>query len=366
MNTTLLPPPPGGPQDKGPALLAVALAFTISALLFVLPRVYVRTWMNNAFGWDDVMVIVAMVFAIIDAGFLVPSVLLGYGQHMYYLSDDNLIEALKWYYLVIPPLVISLGASKISICLLLLRILDRTRNKFKRYFPYGIIVISVAVAVPSAGYTLGQCQPLKKLWNPSTPGHCQDPSKYVKFGYANGVVNAVSDFALALFPISFIKDLHLRTDKKVILGVLMCCGVVCGMLAIARTVLIARLATFSDITYRSVDSTILALAEENVSIIVSCVPTLGPAVQLIHDKFKLWKSSQRPIKQVHGSSRDCQSSSPIPLHELRDLRKDIQYDYRAAAAPNTYKNRQDSYESLTSLVPGIRRTTEVEIQRSPV
>lgn len=105
---------------------------------------------------------------------------------MYYLSDDNLIEALKWYYLVIPPLVISLGASKISICLLLLRILDRTRNKFKRYFPYGIIVISVAVAVPSAGYTLGQCQPLKKLWNPSTPGHCQDPSKYVKFGYANG------------------------------------------------------------------------------------------------------------------------------------------------------------------------------------
>ena len=71
MNTTLLPPPPGGPQDKGPALLAVALAFTISALLFVLPRVYVRIWMNNAFGWDDVMVIVAMVRRRISARLLI-------------------------------------------------------------------------------------------------------------------------------------------------------------------------------------------------------------------------------------------------------------------------------------------------------
>lgn len=115
-----------------------------------------------------------------------PEVLVGYGQHLYYLSDGDIIEALKWNYLATPLLVFSLAASKISICLLLIRVLEKTNDKFKRWFPYAVIVILVAVAVPSAAYTLGQCQPVRKLWNPATPGHCQDPSIFVKFGYANG------------------------------------------------------------------------------------------------------------------------------------------------------------------------------------
>lgn len=39
-------------------------------------------------------------------------------------------------------------------------------------------------------------------------------------------INAFGDFALALFPLSFIKDLHLERRKKIVLGWLMCCGVV--------------------------------------------------------------------------------------------------------------------------------------------
>jgi len=54
-------PPPGGRQNKGPAFLTVALVFTIIALMFVLVRVYVRIWVNPAFGWDDGMVILSMV-----------------------------------------------------------------------------------------------------------------------------------------------------------------------------------------------------------------------------------------------------------------------------------------------------------------
>lgn len=59
--SSILPPPPGGRQNKGPTFLAVALVSTILALSFVLTRVYVRVWLKRAFGWDDGMVIVAMV-----------------------------------------------------------------------------------------------------------------------------------------------------------------------------------------------------------------------------------------------------------------------------------------------------------------
>ena len=97
-----------------------------------------------------------------------------------------MIEALKWNYLATPLLVFSLAASKISICLFLLRALAQTRVRFKRSFPYGIIILLTAIAVPSAGYALGQCQPVRKLWNPATPGQCKNPEIFVRLGYANG------------------------------------------------------------------------------------------------------------------------------------------------------------------------------------
>jgi len=125
---------------------------------------------------------------------------------------------------------------------MLLRVLDQTRTKFKRSFPYGIIALLTVIAIPSAGYALGQCQPVRKLWKPLTPGHCQDPGIFVKLGYANGgqqtavwirlrkltsaAINAFGDFALALFPISFIKHLQLQFYRKVVLSLLMCCGIV--------------------------------------------------------------------------------------------------------------------------------------------
>jgi len=178
----------------------------------------------------------------VSTSFNIPEVLAGYGQHLYYLSEGDVIESLKWNYLATPLLVFSLAASKISICLMLLRVLDQTRAKFKTSFPYGIIALLTVIAIPSAGYSLGQCQPVRKLWNPLTPGHCQDPGIFVRLGYANGgqqsavesrlrrltsaAINAFGDFALALFPISFIKDLHLPFHRKVILSLLMCCGIV--------------------------------------------------------------------------------------------------------------------------------------------
>lgn len=180
----------------------------------------------------------------VSTGFNVPEVTAGYGQHLGHLSDRQVVEVLKWNYLATPLLVFSLATSKISICLFLLRVLDQVRLKFKRPFLYTIILLLTLNAVPSAGYALGQCQPVRKLWDTATPGRCQDPRIFLYVGYANGgwdpgiptlshhpklknsAVNAFGDFALALFPISFIKNLQIGYSSKVVLVVLMSCGVV--------------------------------------------------------------------------------------------------------------------------------------------
>ncbi|KAL2058661.1 hypothetical protein ABVK25_001391 [Lepraria finkii] len=362
-----LQPPQGGRHNKGSAFLSVALVFTIIALMFVLARIYVRIWVKHAFGWDDGMVILSMLLALVSTSFNIPEVLAGYGQHLYYLSDGDIIESLKWNYLATPLLIFSLAASKISICVFLLRVLDRTRAKFKRSFPYGIIALLTVIAIPSAGYSLGQCQPVRKLWNPLTPGHCQDPSNFVRLGYANGAINAFGDFALALFPLSFIKDLNLSFHRKVVLGLLMCCGIVCGVLAITRTILTGDLTAQSDVTYDSVDSSLFAVVEENVSIIVSCVPTLGPIFQSIDDKLKFLKSTHYPNKNGHTPQSDPHKGTSISLHVIPNPpRAVIQYESSAAAAGNTYEDSRGTYGSETSLVPGIQKITRVEVQRSEV
>ena len=52
---------PNGGENKGPAFLIVVLLFTILALILVLLRLYVRIVFRPAFGWDDAMIILAIV-----------------------------------------------------------------------------------------------------------------------------------------------------------------------------------------------------------------------------------------------------------------------------------------------------------------
>lgn len=191
-----------GNENRGTSFLVVTLFFTILALIFVSLRIYTRIWITRAFGWDDGMIIFSLVsfsahvillytysqqvLATVSTSFNVPKVIAGYGQHLSHLSDRQVSEVLKWNYLATPLLVFSLATSKISICLFLLRVLDQARVKFKRSFLYAITLLLTLIAVPSAGYALGQCQPVRKLWDPTTHGRCQDPRIFLKVGYANG------------------------------------------------------------------------------------------------------------------------------------------------------------------------------------
>ena len=126
------------------------------------------------------------VVAVFQTAFIVLGVRAGYGRHVYDLSLSDRTEALKWTYPAIPLSMLSLATSKIAICFLLLRIVGKDKDRIKRWFPYVVIVILSAVSFPSVGYAFGQCQPAKKWWSPSTPGHCQDPHIFVKIAYAHG------------------------------------------------------------------------------------------------------------------------------------------------------------------------------------
>ncbi|KAL8767838.1 MAG: hypothetical protein Q9194_005872 [Teloschistes cf. exilis] len=365
-------------ENKGPSFLATALVFTIIALVFVSLRLRVRTWVEHSAGWDDGMIVFSTVsviprvgltcswlqiLAIVSTAFNIPEVQAGYGRHQATLSEIALIESLKWNYLATPLLVLSIAASKISICLMLLRILEKTKAIFRRSLPYGMMVLLTANATSAAGYALGQCQPVRKLWNHAVSGHCQNPQIFVNFGYANGsqlnqrfcrlrlgAVPAVLHQGSASAtpqkdhprPAHVLRnhvtspgpkklaDLYFHSDSSS-----------CGVLAITRTILTGDLTAQSDITctYRavqfsslkhpypsltsssslsatddSVDSSVFALVEENVSIIVACVPTLGPFYQSCYERTKNLHSRR---KGNRSSLQDTVRQDKIlPLNDM--------------------------------------------------
>ena len=123
---------------------------------------------------------------VVSTAFIIPEVRAGYGQHLAHLSQTQITEALQWYWLVTILFILNLAASKISICLFLLRVVGRTLLRSRRTFLIALVGLLTVTAIFSVAYTLGQCHPVKKLWNPMEPGHCLDPKIFVDIGYTNG------------------------------------------------------------------------------------------------------------------------------------------------------------------------------------
>lgn len=85
------------------------------------------------------------------------------------------------------------------------------------------------------------------------------------------------------------------------------------------------------------------------------------------NKLKSLKSTHYPIPDDHVPRSQLHKANSISLHTVPNPLGPVnQYESSAAAIGNTYKGDQKSYGSRTNLVPGIQKTTRVEVLRSEV
>ncbi|CAO1602115.1 hypothetical protein XANCAGTX0491_005746 [Xanthoria calcicola] len=122
-------PPPGGDKNRGSIILALDGIIFGTSWTMVLLRLGTRTWITRNLGWDDATIFLAAVTNSVGLGFYISMVLYGLGRHKYYLSDYDYKMLLKWDYLDWPQTFLTLAISKISICLLLLRLSQLSKLK---------------------------------------------------------------------------------------------------------------------------------------------------------------------------------------------------------------------------------------------
>ena len=119
----------------------------------------------------------------VGLGYYMSMVFYGLGRHKYYLSNYDFKEFLKYDYLDWIQAFITLAVSKVSICLLLLRL-----SKFSRLKTvlYALIAFLALTHVPLTIMIIFQCNPISEDWNPGISGHCWSKSVAMRILIAQG------------------------------------------------------------------------------------------------------------------------------------------------------------------------------------
>ena len=105
-------------------------------------------------------------------------VTLGFGQHVWTISDENLKIINLNTILVATFGIMATTTSKTSFAITLYRI---STSAWMRYFLI-FVIISVNVSMNLVWiFGLAKCTPLERVWDKSVPGTCWDPKKLVKF-----------------------------------------------------------------------------------------------------------------------------------------------------------------------------------------
>src|SRR4051812_3838054 len=78
-----------------------------------------------------------------------------------------------------------------------------------------MVIVQVIIAMISVLIVFFQCSPTAALWNPMINGKCWKPSVLNDFSYFLSAYTTVTDFVLAIVPISIFWRLQLKTSTKI-------------------------------------------------------------------------------------------------------------------------------------------------------
>lgn len=152
----------------------------------------------------------------------------GVGRHAIYLSEDQRVNAVYMIWLSVPFSPGSAAFGKVSIALLLMRLMNRSR--WREIFLWVLIFFLFAMTLVLIIVTFSQCTPVSFLWNRVRVvpplGACWEHTIQQDIGYLQGTFSAWSDLVLALFPILIIWHLQMPLKTKLAICFLMSWGIV--------------------------------------------------------------------------------------------------------------------------------------------
>ena len=110
---------------------------------------------------------------------------LGGTRHLFLMTSEEAMQAIKFNWLAQPCAIFALFTSKASVALLVLRLLGPNEKRYK-YLLYFIIVTVFIFNSLGVVFTFVQCTPVEALWNHKIQFTCWDPEVQADYDYFNG------------------------------------------------------------------------------------------------------------------------------------------------------------------------------------
>ncbi|KAL4986521.1 hypothetical protein BDW68DRAFT_198014 [Aspergillus falconensis] len=247
---------------------AIVIAGVIFSTLALILRVYTKAALLRKFGWDDISMIGAWLFAIVTQALC----LYGYahggiGIHIWNITPQMLLDFQKGIFAAGVVYVPSLGLAKASLIILYYRIVGQQR--LYRYALYAIAGVVVGYSIAITFALIFACRPIAKAWNMALPGTCVDQNGLYA---ATAITNTVTDVALILVAIPVVWGLNMPTIQKIGLFFMFVVGCATVITSIIRLVTLFPFLKTDDKTYRIAWTDLWINVEANFIIICACLP----------------------------------------------------------------------------------------------
>ena len=316
-------------------IIATAITCSVLSTFFVAARIYTRSRINHAIGWDDYIALATLPLCIACGVLLGIASRYGIGVHAWDIPSDLREQYFKWIFIASGIYLLCLLGYKMSILCLYLRIFNISRPF--RYCTWAVMVITFGYLFSDICTWIFGCRPIAKNWIPDRPGHC---ILTVKADYGYGSLNFITYLLIFVLPLPMVWRLQLSSKDKLGVSVIFMIGSMYVQLP-SPIIFQRRVATVSSLifvhfnirnwavaivrfTYMVLDlnaeSFIWSILEVNTGLICACVPVLKPFFREVVLKavmVRSWSFGKRKSKWTGDMLRDPSDTPsillPLPL-----------------------------------------------------
>ncbi|KAH8689461.1 hypothetical protein BGW36DRAFT_401821 [Talaromyces proteolyticus] len=304
-------------NHAAPTYSGVWVVMSVSTIAFGL-RLFSRASITSDLGWEDLVMAIGWCIT------LASTIVYTLSVHVSVIastSTENLAkylpDALRLNLIATGISIIALMVPKISIALLLTRILNSTR--VMKWLIISISVLALVMGVIAVIIEFEQCDPVPGQWDPERyHPKCWPASVQMNYSYFVGSWSAFLDFFYAIYPASVIWKLNMANSRKIDLSILMGLGIVSGSVAIYKTsqfhLLQERGGVVAEALYVMSQLSMWTIIETNITIIAACIPLTSPV-------FRAAKRRAAPYLRevginVRSTRTDKHSNRSQNEHEL--------------------------------------------------
>lgn len=240
-------------------------------------RIYTRKFLVRSLGWDDFTIVLAL-FSSLGLSLLWSfQSSYGLGQPFAKIPPQSLESNIKMTWAGLLPYYASLSLVKVSALLQMLRIFQIPRVRTSCLFMLAFMSLFGIWTLISAFIV---CHPLEFTWNKTIPdGHCTDSFPIL---YTNAGINIATDIVITLLPLRILSRLTLTPAQKRGLMAVFALGILASIPSLLRLHALVALHHNPADPSATPSSLVWTTLEANTTIILACIPALGPLLTRLH------------------------------------------------------------------------------------